>query len=87
VFAEGSDIFNRSCINEGFIGDPCVTDADCGGVTGGCYLADSTTIRTASTFCIAPTGNIAIDGSAGLGGPGRLRQRGINATNGFTSLP
>ncbi len=42
---------------------------------------------SSAVFCIAGTGNGSIDGTAGLGGPGRLTQHGVNVTNGFTSLP
>jgi hypothetical protein len=87
VAGEGGDIFNQRCVNTGFQDTPCTSDADCGGVPGGCYLNDSTNVRTNSTFCIGGTTSDAINGTAGLPGPGRLRQRGINATNGFTALP
>jgi hypothetical protein len=48
---------------------------------------DPENVRAVSTFCVGSTTNNAINSTAGLGGPGRLRQNGINATNGFTTLP
>ncbi len=48
---------------------------------------DPTNVRAVSTFCIPPTTNSAINAVTGLGGPGRLRQNGVNVTNGFTTLP
>jgi hypothetical protein len=43
---------------------------------------DATNVRSVTTFCIEPTSNGAVNQTAGLGGPGRLRQRGVNVTNG-----
>ncbi len=40
-----------------------------------------------STFCIGATGDNAINTTAGIGGPGRIRSRSLNVSNGFTSLP
>jgi hypothetical protein len=48
---------------------------------------DPTNVRAVSTYCVGSTSNSAINDVAGLGGPGRLRQVGVNVTNGFTSLP
>jgi hypothetical protein len=48
---------------------------------------DPTNVRAVSTFCVPATSNNAINSTAGLGGPGRLRQNGVNVTNGFTTLP
>jgi hypothetical protein len=48
---------------------------------------DPENVKTVAMFCIAATGNNSINSTAGLGGPGRLRQTGQNVTNGFTSLP
>ena len=48
---------------------------------------DPTNVRAVSTFCIPDTSNNAINSTAGLGGTGRLRQDGVNVTNGFTTLP
>ena len=42
---------------------------------------DPTNVDTVSTYCIAPTSNSAVNNTAGLGGPGRLRQKGINVVN------
>jgi hypothetical protein len=44
-------------------------------------MGDPTNVRTTSVFCIAPTANGAVNQTTGLGGPGRLRQTGINAVN------
>lgn len=43
--------------------------------------------KTVSIYCIAATNSTAINTSAGLGGAGRLRQKGVNVTSGYTSLP
>ena len=48
---------------------------------------DPTNVNAVSTFCIGSTSNNAINSTAGLGGPGRLRQIGVNVTNGFATLP
>lgn len=48
---------------------------------------DPTNVRAVSTYCVPATTNNAINSTAGLGGPGRLRQLGVNVTNGFTTLP
>lgn len=48
---------------------------------------DPNVVKSATVFCLGTSGNNLIDGAAGLPGPARLRQRGVNATNGFTSLP
>jgi hypothetical protein len=42
---------------------------------------DATYPKSAATYCIAPTANSAINSTAGLGGPGRLRQQGENVPN------
>jgi hypothetical protein len=47
---------------------------------------DPTNVRSAATYCVGATTNSAINATAGLGGPGRLRQTGLNVIN-FTSLP
>ena len=44
-------------------------------------------VVSVSSYCIAATSNSAINNTAGLGGPGRLRQPGRNETNGYTSIP
>ncbi len=44
-------------------------------------LGDPTNTKTVSTYCIAGTSNSAVNNTAGLGGPGRLRQFGVNLTN------
>lgn len=48
---------------------------------------DPTNARAVSVFCIPPTASPTINNTAGLGGPGRLRQNGENVSNGFLSLP
>jgi hypothetical protein len=48
---------------------------------------DPNNVKAVSTFCVPATSNNAINSTAGLGGPGRLRQTGVNVTNGFTTLP
>ena len=44
-------------------------------------------VKSASVFCLGSVSNDAINNVSGLGGPGRLRQRGVYASNGFTTLP
>ena len=48
---------------------------------------DPINVKSVSIYCIGATNSTAINSSAGLGGPGRLRQRGVNLTSGYTSLP
>jgi hypothetical protein len=48
---------------------------------------DPSNVRAVSTYCVPATTNSAINSTAGLGGPGRLRQQGVNVTNGFATLP
>jgi hypothetical protein len=48
---------------------------------------DPTNVKAVSTYCVGATSNGAINSTAGLGGPGRLRQKGVNVSNGFVSLP
>jgi hypothetical protein len=43
--------------------------------------------NSASVFCIGRTGSVGVDTVVGLGGPGRLRRKGVHVTNGFASLP
>lgn len=47
---------------------------------------DPTNVRAVSTYCVPATSNNAINSTAGLGGPGRLRQLGVNVPS-FTTLP
>jgi len=47
---------------------------------------DPTNVKAVSSYCIGPTSNSAINATAGLGGPGRLRQLGVNVPS-FTALP
>ena len=42
---------------------------------------DATNVSSVSTYCIGATGNSTVNNTAGLGGPGRLRQKGTNVTN------
>jgi hypothetical protein len=48
---------------------------------------DPTNAKSVAVYCIGKTSSTAINSSAGLGGAGRLRQRGVNVTSGYTSLP
>jgi hypothetical protein len=48
---------------------------------------DPINAKSVSIYCIGATNSSAINTSAGLGGAGRLRQKGTNVTSGFTSLP
>jgi hypothetical protein len=48
---------------------------------------DPVNVKSVSIYCLGATNSSAINTAAGLGGPGRLRQRGVNLTSGFTSLP
>ena len=48
---------------------------------------DPNSVKTATVLCVATTGNVLIDGGAGIPGPTRLRQQGENVTNGFDTLP
>jgi hypothetical protein len=47
---------------------------------------DPTNVRTVAAYCVPATTNSAINSVAGLGGPGRLREDGVNVPN-FDSLP
>jgi hypothetical protein len=42
---------------------------------------DPTNVRSVSTYCIGATANSTVNNTAGLGGPGRLRQQGENVVN------
>ena len=42
---------------------------------------------TAVIWCYGKTSNAGINGTAGFGGPGRVLQKGINVSNGFTAIP
>ncbi len=44
-------------------------------------------ILAVSAYCVGATSNSAINNTAALGGPGRLRQPARNETNGYTSIP
>jgi hypothetical protein len=44
-------------------------------------------IVAVSAYCIGATSNSAINNTAALGGPGRLRQPARNETNGYASIP
>jgi hypothetical protein len=44
-------------------------------------------VREVSSYCIAGIPGSAVSTTAGLGGQGRLRQPGVNQTNGYTSIP
>ena len=44
-------------------------------------LGDPTNVRSVSTYGIGATANSTVNNSAGLGGPGRLRQQGENVVN------
>ncbi len=55
--------------------------------TGGGPGTTPTNPFSVAAFCIGATGNGAINSTAGLGGPGRIREFATNVTNGFTSLP
>lgn len=50
-------------------------------------VADATNPSSNTIYCTPPTGNSAINNVAGLGGPGRLRQDGVNVPMGYTQLP
>ncbi len=66
-------------------GATCTTNGDCSG--GECVpLGGPTNFKSATAYCIAPTSNGAVNGTAGLGGPGRLVTIGTNAVN-YTELP
>jgi hypothetical protein len=43
---------------------------------------DPTNVRSVAIFCMQPTADGAVNWTAGFGGPGRLRQTGINISNG-----
>lgn len=47
---------------------------------------DPTNVRSAAAYCIPATSNAAINSTAGLGGPGRRREQGVNVPS-FTTLP
>jgi hypothetical protein len=44
-------------------------------------------VKSVAAFCLSATGNGGINQVTGIGGPGRLRQYGVNVTNGFAILP
>jgi hypothetical protein len=48
---------------------------------------DPTNANAVTIYCIPATTSPVINNVAGLGGPGRLRTRGVNVGNGVTSLP
>jgi hypothetical protein len=48
---------------------------------------DPNNVKSVTVLCVGSSDSDIIDAAAGLPGPVRLRQTGINATNGFTSLP
>jgi hypothetical protein len=70
----------------------CIADTrDCPiyGIEGGDTLngaGDPTNVRSVAAFCLSATGSGSVNQTSGIGGPGRLRQSGINITNGFSTL-
>ncbi len=48
---------------------------------------DPNNVKSVALYCLGATNAPAINSAAGIGGPGRLRQKGVNVTSGFTSLP
>jgi hypothetical protein len=48
---------------------------------------DAVNVNTVTIYCVAATTSPIINNAAGIPGPGRVRSKGINVTNGFTSLP
>ena len=48
---------------------------------------DPTNDLTAVAYCYAATNNAGINGTSGFGGPGRVLYKGLNISNGFTSIP
>lgn len=60
------------------------------GIAGGDIFngkGDPNVVWTVASFCLSATGSPVVNQAAGIGGPGRLRQAGINVTNGFQMLP
>ena len=82
-------------------GDDKVGAGACAAFDRGCYLEPlpgegGTTINalgdpehenTVGVFCYTATTNAGVNATSGFPGPGRVRQRGTNITNGFTSIP
>jgi hypothetical protein len=78
VGAGACEFFDRSC----FL-DPIVAD-------GGSTLdgeGDPDNDATGVIWCFGATTNVAVNTTSGFGGPGRVLSKGINVTNGFTSIP
>ncbi len=84
---KGCFLQQKECVTSGA---SCNEDSDCvppdpgeckkivAQATGG---GDATNVFSVSTFCIPRTINSTINNTAGLGGPGRLRQQGVNVPN------
>jgi hypothetical protein len=62
----------KNCV----VNDFAATGGDTGNGNG-----DPTNVRSVSTYCIGATSNSTVNSTAGLGGPGRLRQQGLNVVN------
>jgi hypothetical protein len=73
VGAASCEIFDRSC----FL-DPIVAVGGSG---------DPNTDESGVFWCFGPTVNVAVNGTSGFPGPGRVLSVGTNVTNGFTSIP
>ena len=87
---------------DGFLGnaDDAPGAGECIPVQNRCYLGDGeveggdtlngfgdpTNWRSVSAYCIPPTVSSSVNITAGLGGPGRLRQTGVNVAS-YTELP
>jgi hypothetical protein len=50
-------------------------------------LGDPLNDNTVGIWCYEGTTNPGVNATSGFGGPGRVRQKGINVTNGFTAIP
>jgi len=74
--------FCRADIKNCFVNDG---EAEGGSTLNG--RGDATNARSVATFCIPPSSSEAVNPTAGLPGPGRIRQPSLVVPNGYTTLP
>jgi hypothetical protein len=78
VGAGHCELLDRSCYLEPL-------DAVGGSTVNG--QADPENDYTVGLFCYTATTNGGVNGTSGFPGPGRVRQHGVNITNGFSAIP
>jgi hypothetical protein len=66
--------------NEGCFGEPACRSFELLGLPAGPLDAGGSPVLLASTFCIPATGNLLVDGAAGLPGPGAASLAGVLGT-------